>query len=712
MRPDILHPLFSPVNRIKGVGSQAGVALKRLLRHEHEGLPYIRDMLFHFPIDVIDRRNSFPLRNAPDGIIATFIIRVDAHYPPPGGFRSRKIPYKVVCSNETGDITLVFFHASRDYMTQALPVGQERVISGKLESFNYTLQMTHPDIIAPVSKLKEIQTLEPVYGQTEGLSSKKISHFIAQARERIPQLPEWLPKTLIAEKKWLSWHQSMHKVHSPETLEDLEIASLARSRLACDEILARQLHLLVLRKRAHSKPTTKVECSGILFAQLQSLLPYTLTNNQQHTITAITKNMASGERMTRMVQGDVGSGKTVVALAAMVHVAEAGMQSALMAPTELVASQHYQTFKYYLDKLGIRSALLTGSIKGSERNAILAGLENGDIAMVVGTHALFQDAVSYKRLVLAVIDEQHRFGTAQRMALSRKGMYPHLLHMSATPIPRSLMMTMYGDMDISIIKEKPAGRRPIITRIISTERHEEIMEGIARALSREEKIYWVCPAIESDTSVDIAQESLATVRERYAELQARFGECVGMVHGRIDIGEREHTMQKFKEGTHRILIATTVIEVGVDVPDATIMIIEHAERFGLSQLHQLRGRVGRGEKSSSCVLLYDSKADDTAHKRLSIIRDSEDGFAIAEADLQFRGGGDILGLRQSGIPSYQLAQPLAQPDLFSEASALARQLFQQEEAWQNNSPLHILLSLFGYEEDITCHQQKVLQPLA
>lgn len=679
----------------------------------------MRDLLFHLPVGLVDRRFSCPLREAPKDVVATFVVTVDEHIPPKQK-RYGKQPYKVLCSNETGDITLVFFNAREDYIKGALPIGSRRVISGRTEHFEFRLQMTHPDIIAPLDKLAEVQKPEPVYPLTIGLSSRRIAKMVGDAIGKLPQLPEWLPAAN------LSWVDALKAAHHPHTEPDLSPLSPARLRLAHDEILAGQLHLALLRRTMQQQPGVVVKGTGELTKQLIDSLPFKLTKGQQQVFAEISADMAGGHRMGRLLQGDVGSGKTVVALLAMLRTAEQGLQSALMVPTELIAQQHYEVISRLVRVLDLPVVLLTGNIKGKARTETLEKIAGGEAKIVIGTHALFQEKVEFAGLALTVIDEQHRFGVNQRMALAAKGNLPHVLHMTATPIPRSLTMTLYGDMDCSMLTEKPAERKPIATRSIPASRYDEVMARLKEALDRGEKAYWICPFIEDDglrmtddtkfsfSSSVIPNSSsiddIAAATHRFTEFKTRFGPVVGLVHGRMKADERNVAMQKFASGETRLLVATTVVEVGVDVRDATIMVIEKAERFGLSQLHQLRGRVGRGDKQSACVLLYsdsikypvagtEPSSSNPSVARLSILRETEDGFKIAEADLSIRGGGDLLGTRQSGLPRFIFTDLFEHQELLGEARADIQQFLKAdpELASERGRALQILLQLFGYE---------------
>lgn len=707
MRSEVLNYLFSPVTRVKGVGGSVSAALQRLLPASQlvsgASLPIIRDLLFHLPVGLLDRRFTCPLREAPDGVIATFVVRVEAHQPPLSSARRYgKKPYKVICSNETGDIALIFFNPREDYLKQALPVGQMRVISGRVEKFDYSVQMTHPDIITTIDKLADVQKPEAVYPLTVGMTSRRIARIVAEALAKTPELPEWIAPEIIADKNWQSWGESLLAAHNPLSQADLQPVSPARMRLAYDEMLANQLHLSLLRRKRQNQAGEVITGTGKLTEILLRELPYSLTSGQVAVLREIADDLESGNRMGRLLQGDVGSGKTIVALLAMLRAVEQGLQCALMVPTEIVAGQHYEVILKLTHNLGVSVALLTGRVKGKERTLVLGNLASGKTQIIIGTHALFQEQVEFANLAFIVVDEQHRFGVNQRMALSAKGNAPHVLHMTATPIPRSLTMTIYGDMDCSLLKEKPAQRKAITTRVIPLSRYDEIMDRLKSALERGEKAYWVCPLIEDKSeqdSLNITPENdIAAAKLRYTEFKARFGDIVGIVHGQMKADERDEAMQDFASGKARLLVATTVVEVGVDVRDATIIVIEKAERFGLSQLHQLRGRVGRGDKASACVLLCSDRAVEAAQSRLSVLRETEDGFRIAEADLAIRGGGDLLGTRQSGLPRFIFTDLFEHQELLEQARNDIVQFFEANQSIETTrgKALELLLQLFGY----------------
>ncbi|TIU96301.1 MAG: ATP-dependent DNA helicase RecG, partial [Mesorhizobium sp.] len=628
MRPSILDPLFVPITSLTGVGQKVGTMIERVVPADlGDRAARAADLLFVLPNTVIDRRNRPGIALSAEGQIVTLEVRVDRHQPPPRGNRS--VPYRIYAHDDTGEIALTFFHAHAAYLQKMLPEGERVVISGRMEWFNGRPTMVHPDHIAPLDEAEGLPLVEPVYPLTAGLSAKVLRRAIGQALGRLPELPEWQDDAFMRRHTFPSFGAALTRIHYPKDPIDVAVEGAAWRRLAYDELLAGQVSLALVRARIRRLSGRPLVGDGRVVEKLRAALPYKLTPSQEFALGEINADLADPERMLRLLQGDVGSGKTVVALLAMGRAVEASGQAALMAPTEILARQHLATIAPLAEKAGLSVAVLTGREKGRERAETLEGLASGAIDIVVGTHALFQETVTFHDLVLAVVDEQHRFGVHQRLAITAKGDAPDMLVMTATPIPRTLVLTAFGDMDVSKLTEKPAGRQPIRTVTLPMERLDELVGRMVDAVAEGQKIYWICPLVEESEEI-----KLMSAEDRFASLKPLFGDQIGLVHGRMKGAEKDDAMRAFKQGETRILIATTVIEVGVDVPDATIIVIEHAERFGLAQLHQLRGRVGRGDKPSSCVLLYKDPLGETAKRRLSVMRETEDGFRIAEEDLK------------------------------------------------------------------------------
>ncbi len=692
LRPSILDPLFAPAMSLPGVGPRYAPLLNRLIG-TGEQPARVLDLLFHLPQRGISREIKGTIADAPAGETVTLAVQVAQHFPAPPG-RSRA-PYKVLVEDETGDITLVFFRAQRAWLEKLLPVGEVRYISGKIELWDGRRQMTHPERVLDQAKMDALPSVEAVYGQTEGITSRMLAKFVAPALERLPQLAEWQDAAWIARQNWPGFSEAMGRLHQPESVAEVSEEALkdnpARKRVAYDEILASQLALALVRNRMRRLPGRANAGDGTLVARAITNLPFALTKAQTDAVSDIRRDLLSDKRMLRLLQGDVGSGKTVVALLAMVSAVEAGRQAALMAPTEILARQHFERLQPLAEQIGLKIALLTGRDKGSARKKTLEALAGDGIDFIVGTHALFQDAVVFRDLGVAVVDEQHRFGVHQRLALSGKGQAVDVLVMTATPIPRTLTLTYFGDMDISVLDEKPAGRKPIQTRLVSLDRIDEVIGALGRAIAGGNLVYWICPLVSESEVLD-----LAAAEERFDMLKQFFGDQVGLVHGQMKSADKDAAMEKFAAGDVKILVSTTVVEVGVDVPAATIMVIEHAERFGLAQLHQLRGRIGRGSAASTCLLLYKSPLGETAKTRLEMMRDTEDGFKIAEADLRLRGEGEILGTRQSGVPGFRVANLELDQDLLEVARDDARLIVEVDEELEGprGEALRNLLYLF------------------
>ena len=683
-RPTDLNPFFSETTSLKGVGPRVAEALGRAMGTR------LKDLLLTPPSSLIDRSNRPKISDAKTDEICTFHVTVGQHIVP----SNRNRPYRVRVFDETGDMTLTFFKARADYLNRVLPEGSQRIVSGKTEVFNAQLQMTHPDYILHPDKIDELRLYETLYPLSAGLSQKVAGKAMMGALQRLPTLPEWLDKDMLSKQDWPSFHEAIIRIHQPEHPIDIKIDAPPRLRLAYDELLAKQLAIAIVRENTRRSKGRALQASGQYVDDVLKGAPFKPTNAQNQAFAEISADMTSPYRMARLLQGDVGAGKTFVAALACAQAAEAGVQTALMAPTEILARQHAQTLKSLLAPAGLTVEAVTGRDKGNSRDALATGLAEGYIDVVVGTHALFQEKVEFKDLGLVIIDEQHRFGVHDRLKLTEKGHKPDLLVMTATPIPRTLALTSYGDLDISKLDEKPAGRKPIETRILPMQRLDDVIEGVERAIKKGDQIYWVCPLVEDSDLID-----LTSVQDRHRQLSAIFGDRVGLLHGRMSGQEKESISQGFKRGTYDILVATTVIEVGVDAPNATIMVIEHAERFGLAQLHQLRGRVGRGDKQSTCLLLYKGPLSVNGKSRLEIMRQTEDGFLIAEKDWELRGSGDLLGARQSGLPEYKLADLDRHKSLLETAVQDARFLTQQDPQLSSERGQAARNLLYLFEQD-------------
>ncbi len=647
MRPSLLDPFFAAITTLPGVGPKVEKLYRRLLARDD--IPRVVDLLFHLPTGTIDRRARPKLRDVVPGTVVTVAVTTDRHRPSPPN--RPRVPYLIYASDDTGDLVITYFHARADHLQKLFPVGETRYVSGTTALYDGMLQMVHPDRVVDEKGLASLPMIEPIYPMTEGLYPNQVRKAVDAAAGKIPSLPEWQDATWLSRSRYPSFRDAMLALHRPEEINDIAPQGPAWTRLAYDELLASQIALTLVRAHLRRQSGRGSAGDGHIRKAIIAALPYSLTLSQHNAIDAIVADLGKPERMLRMLQGDVGSGKTVVALLAAAAVVESGRQAALMAPTEILARQHLKTIAPLADAAGLHIAILTGRERGKERAEILSRLENGNIDLLIGTHALFQDDVAFKDLALAIVDEQHRFGVHQRLALTRKGEAVDILVMTATPIPRTLVLTYFGDMDVSELREKPAGRQPVDTRTIPLSRLEEMADAVGRAIEDGERVYWVCPLVEESEVSD-----LAAAEDRFADLRNRFGPRVGLVHGKMKGGDKDAAMAAFASGETRLLVATTVIEVGVDVPEATVMVIEHAERFGLAQLHQLRGRIGRGSGRSTCLLLYRTPLGETAKARLAIMRETEDGFRIAEEDLKLRGEGDVLGTRQSGMPGFRVAR--------------------------------------------------------
>lgn len=658
-RPEALFPLFASLETLPGIGPRTVKALEPL------GIMRPKDFLYFLPHSLIDRGRKNSLRDVVPPCVLTVEVEIGAHFPP----RSKGKPYRVSVRDALAEFQLVYFHARADYLEKLLPTGQRRLISGKVEFFDGIAQMPHPDHILRLEESGDLPRFEPVYPLSAGVSQKQMAKGSEAALSRLPEMDDWIDPHLLAREGWPGLSDALRNLHNPQGALDLAPTTPARQRLAYDELFAFQMTLALARaghRKGKGRPSVG---TGLLSSKILKSLPFEPTSAQTRTLAEIALDMESPARMNRLLQGDVGSGKTLVALLALLLAVEAGGQGVMMAPTEILARQHIEGISGYAAAAGVRVEILTGRDKGRDRAAKLADLEAGKIDILLGTHAVFQKDVVFHDLRLAVIDEQHRFGVAQRMELGTKGQTADVLVMTATPIPRSLALASYGDMDISILDEKPPGRKPIRTALISDGRMEEVFAHLAKAVDEGRRAYWVCPLVEESELVD-----LTSAETRFASLRARLGSVVGLVHGQMPPAEKDEVMAQFTAGMIQVLVATTVIEVGVNVPEATIMVIERAEIFGLSQLHQLRGRVGRGSDDSTCLLLYQAPLSEGASRRMKVIRDTEDGFRIAEEDLAMRGAGDLIGTAQSGLPRFRVADLERQASLMAIAQTDARRL--------------------------------------
>jgi len=691
MRPHSLTPLFASATSIKGVGEKVVALMARLLRTRKT--VKIVDLLLHLPSGVIDRRNRCKINQLPEKGVVTIEVIVGSHRPSPKG-RSN-LPYRVEAFDDTGHMTLVYFKAFADHLKRLLPEGETRIVSGEIEWFRSEAQMPHPDHVVTREEFANLPLLEPVYPMTAGLSSKVLHKTMQAALARLPHLSEWQDAAWLAKQAWPSFNEALKACHAPATPDAIGLATPARLRLAYDELLANQLALMMVRQHMKRASGRVLHGNGHLRQKIVADLPYSLTRSQQIAMDEILSDMGEPKRMIRLLQGDVGAGKTVVALLALAAAVEADAQGAMMVPTEILARQHFATLSKLAQASNLRIGLITGREKGRVREDVLSALRLGTIDILIGTHALFEEDVTFRDLGLVVIDEQHRFGVHQRLALQAKGeIIPDLLVMTATPIPRTLALTVYGDMDVSKLTEKPSGRLPIETRVLPVTRLEEVVAGLGRSMMQGVRTYWVCPLVDESELVD-----MAAAEDRHATLLKLFPGQVGLIHGRLKGSEKDAVMADFKEGRISILVSTTVIEVGVDVPEAAIMIIENAERFGLSQLHQLRGRVGRGAIKSSCVLLYQEPLGETARARLQIMRETEDGFRIAEEDLRLRGAGEMLGTQQSGMPIFRIVDLAVHGDFLAAARDDAILVLNRDPDLQSPRGAAIRHLLYLFERD-------------
>jgi len=685
--------LMEPLKTLRGLGPRGEELLTKLLAKPLSP-PRVVDLLWHLPTGYVDRRLSASIDAACPGAAATLLVLPKRYNAPPKG--SSRAPLRVICEDASGTLDIVFFHGDRSAIRRLLPLNEPRIVSGRIEKYGGRFQMVHPDYILSAAGKDRLPSFEPIYPLTLGITQKFLHRVVGEALARVPECPEWLEPELVQSQGWPAFRRALEILHRPQSLAEIAEWQKARERLAFDEIYSAQLAIALVRRGYREVAGRSLIGDGRLSAKMREALPYTLTRSQEQALAEIKADMTAPRRMLRMLQGDVGSGKTVVAALAMATAVEAGAQAAIMAPTEVLARQHLETLKPLCDAAGIALGYLSGREQGKTRAAVLEKLASGETQIMAGTHALFQPEVNFHDIGLAVVDEQHRFGVAQRLALQEKARHgdADILVMTATPIPRTLLLSLHGDLDVSQLTEKPAGRKPVATRAVPQERLHEIIEALERALREGAQVYWVCPAVENETA-----NEMTAVEERAAHLRQIFGDRVGLVHGRLSGAEKEAAISAFSARQTSILVATTVIEVGVNVPDATVMIVENAETFGLAQLHQLRGRVGRGAAQSSCILLYKGPLSATAKARLDTLRKVDDGFAIAEEDLRLRGGGEILGSRQSGDPGFRIAPWPQAAFLVPKAADLAKYLLAQDRYLKSERGGAARLCLTLFERD-------------
>ena len=687
-RPEILFPLFAGLETLEGIGPKTA----RLLENVDVTAP--RDLLFSLPYSLVDRRRRNTVQGADLPTTITVEVTVGAHRPA----RNRSGAYRVHVEDAETDFQLVFFHGRSRYLEGALPVGSRRVVSGKLELFDGMINMVHPDHMLPVEEADQIPEFEPVYSLTQGVTQKTMFKAVTSTLSRLPELEEWIDPSQLKSESWPNWAEAVRAAHAPHGNDDMAPFAPARARLAYDELMAHQLTLALARQRERKAVGIASQGDGRLRGKVLKALPFQPTGAQTRAMDEIAADMGEPVRMNRLLQGDVGAGKTLVAFMALLTAVEAGGQGVMMAPTGILAQQHLQGLRPMAEQAGVVVELLTGRDKGRERRAKLEALQRGDIQILVGTHAVFQQDVEFADLRLAVIDEQHRFGVRQRMELAEKSVAADVLVMTATPIPRSLALVQYGDMDVSVLDEKPPGRKPIKTAIVATDRMDEVVGHLRKAVSEGRQCYWVCPLVDESEVSD-----LTAAEDRFKRLRAQLGDdVVGLVHGQMPVADKDAAMAAFQQGKTRVLVATTVIEVGVDVPNASIMVIERAEIFGLAQLHQLRGRVGRGEADSTCLMMYQAPLSEGGRKRLELLRESEDGFRISETDLQMRGAGDMIGTAQSGLPRFQVADLERQAALMAVAQSDARALLATDPALESprGQAARVLLWLMRQDQAI------------
>ena len=671
--------IFSDVNKLKGVGPQLTKYLKK------KKIEKIKDIILNLPYSETDRSKLYKLDELEIGKIQSVkVIIKKLNFP-----RIRNLPNKILCEDETGKIDIVYFNSREGYLRKLYPINKWVIISGKINYFNKKYQITNPDYVTTLDNQEYVVKNIPKYNLTKGINEKKYRAISEQVINNIPVIDDWLNKNFIKDNNLVDWNNSIKNLHLFKDGKD----NLSKSfrRLAFDELCANFFTLSENRKRIKQEKIPKIFNSKNS-KNIEKELSFTLTNSQKKVLTEINNDLSSKKRMFRIIQGDVGSGKTIVSLLAIANIIESGYQCALMGPTEILARQHFELAKKIFKNTNFKLDFITGKTETNKRKKILINLEEGKTNLLIGTHALFQKKINFKKLGLVVIDEQHKFGVRQRNLLSDKGGDNcDVLLMSATPIPRTMMMSMYGDMDVSKITEKPAKRKNIITLSKPEKKINELWPFITKQINKDNQIFWVCPLIEESSFLDYT-----SAKKKYDQINKKYPNQVGLIHGALDKLDKENVLKKFLNRDISILVSTTVIEVGIDFPNANLIIIENANKFGLAQLHQLRGRVGRGEKQGTCILLFKDGLSKNAVKRIKILKNSDDGFFIAEEDLKLRGFGDLVGYQQSGVKNFRFADPVIHEDLFN----LAENYVQKNLNNINQEKYTFLLKLFDRAEII------------
>ncbi|MDC1130553.1 ATP-dependent DNA helicase RecG [Pelagibacteraceae bacterium] len=675
--------IFNEVNKLKGVGQQLAKYLKK------KKIEQVKDIILNLPYSETDRSKLYKLDELEVGKIQTIkVIVKKLNFP-----RIRNLPGKIICEDETGKIEIIYFNSREGYLRKLYPLNEWVIISGKINYFNKKYQMMNPDYVTTLDNQEYVVKNIPKYNLTKGINEKKYRAISEQVIDNIPNIPDWLDLNFLKKNNLLSWNESIFKLHKTNDAKNNHSKSLRR--IVFDELCANFFTLSDNRKRIRKNKIPKkfLETKSNLIIQN---LPFSLTKSQQFVLKEINKDLSSEKRMFRIVQGDVGSGKTIVSLLAISNIIESGYQCALMSPTEILANQHFQLSKNIYKDLNFKIDFLSGKTEAKNRKKILKNLESGKTNLLIGTHALFQKKILFKKLGLVIIDEQHKFGVKQRSQLAKKGGDNcDVLLMSATPIPRTMMMSLYGDMDVSKITEKPAKRKKIITLSKPEKKINELWSFIKKQIDGQNQIFWVCPLIEESKFLDYS-----SAKKKYDIINKRFPNKVGLIHGALDKKEKEVVLKKFLNKDLSILVSTTVIEVGIDFPNANLIIIENANKFGLAQLHQLRGRVGRGEKQGNCILLFKEGLSKNAIKRIKILKESDDGFFIAEEDLKLRGFGDLIGYQQSGVKNFRFADPIIHEELFR----LAEKYVHDNQEYINDSKYSFLLKLFDKAEIINIEE--------